>query len=52
MDMWSKRSHLLQTLTVLTPTKVKFKCTDMEQKVFNEIKRIVASDNLLLYGFK
>ena len=31
-DMWSKWSHLLQPLTALTTKKVKFKCTDVEQK--------------------
>ena len=29
--------------------KVKFKCTDMEQKSFDDIKRAVAYDNLLAY---
>ena len=30
MDMWDKRSHLLHTLTAITPNQVKFKWTDME----------------------
>ena len=45
-DMWSRRSHLLQPLTALTPSKVRFKWTEMEQKVFDDIKRYVAHDNL------
>ena len=48
-DIWSRRSHLLQPLTALTSTKVEFKLTDVEQKVFNIIKRIVACDTLLIY---
>ena len=43
-DMWPRRSHLLQPLTALTPYKVRFKWTDMEQKVFDDIKRDVAYD--------
>ena len=41
-DMWAKRSHLLHHLTALTPNKVKFKWTDVEQKAFGKIKYIVA----------
>ena len=37
-DLWAKQSHLLQPLTVLTPKKVKFKWTFVEQKSFDEIK--------------
>ena len=48
-DMWSKRSHLLNTLTALTSHKVKFKWTDLEQKAFDDIKRAVSQDTLLLY---
>ena len=51
MDMWSKWSHLIQTLTALTSHKVKFKWTDLEQKVFDEIKRAVYQDNLLEYTY-
>ena len=42
-------SHLLQPLTVLTSNKVKFKWTDVEQKAFDEIKRAVAQDTLLVH---
>ena len=31
-DIWDRRSHLLHPLTSLTPPKVKFKWTDVEQK--------------------
>ena len=47
--MWARRSHLLHPLTALTPNKVKFKWTDMEQKAFDEIKQAVAQDTLLPY---
>ena len=47
--MWSKRSNLLQPLTVLMSNKVKFKSTVVEQKPFDEIKWIVARNNLLIY---
>ena len=47
--MWYKRSNLLHSLTTLTSNKVKFKWTDSEQKVFNEIKEIVARNTLLIY---
>ena len=51
MDMWSKRSHLLQPLTTLTSRKVKFKWTDVEQKPFGEIKWIFTHDILLIYPY-
>ena len=47
--MWSRRSHLLHTLTELIPHKVKFKWTDMEQKAFDDINNTVAHDTLLVY---
>ena len=49
--MWAKGSHLLHTLTLLTSPKVKFKWTDMEQKLFDEIKRTVARNTLLAYPY-
>ena len=49
--MWLKRSHLLQPLTALTSTKVQFKWTDVEQKVFDKIKQIVACNTLLIYPY-
>ena len=48
-DMWSKRSHLIHTLTSITSNKVKFKRTDMENKLFDEKKRIVSCNTLPLY---
>ena len=49
--MWSRRSHILHPLTVLTSPKVKFKWNDVEQKVFDEIKRTVAHNTLLAYPY-
>ena len=48
-DMWPKRSHLLQSLTALKPSKVSFKLTDMEQKSFDDIKQDVVHNNFLSY---
>ena len=47
--MQAKLSHLLHPLTELTSNKVTFKCTDTERKYFDEIKRIVARNTLLIY---
>ena len=47
--MWAIRLHLLQPLNALISDKVKFKWAAVEHKKFNDIKRIVASDNLLSY---
>ena len=47
--MWAKRSHIIQTLTVLTSHKVKFKWTKLEQKAFDDIKNSVYQDTLLAY---
>ena len=41
-DMWSKWPQLLHPLTKLTSNQVKFRWTDVEQKVFDEIKPIVS----------
>ena len=48
-DMWPIRSHLLQPLTALTSSKVRFKWTDMDYKEFDDIKQYVAHDTLLVY---
>ena len=48
-DMWAKRSHLLHPITALTSNKVKFKWTDLEQKVFEDIKPAISQDTLLAY---
>ena len=41
-NMWPRRSHMLSPLTKLTSIKRKFKCTEVKQDTFDEIKRIVA----------
>ena len=40
---------MLQPLTRLMSNKVKFKWTDVEQKSFDEVKQMVAHNNLLAY---
>ena len=47
--MWSRRSHKLASLTNITSRKVKFKWTKTKQDDFEEIKHILARDNLLAY---
>ena len=47
--MCERRPHTLTPFIEITPNKVKFKCTIIEQDSFNEIKRIVAQDTLLTY---
>ena len=46
-----KQSHTLVTLTRLTYIKKKFKLTQVQQDEFDEIKRIVARDTLLIYPY-
>ena len=48
--MCSRRSHILYPLTELTTTKERFKCTDVEQKAFDDIKHAVSHDTLLAYS--
>ena len=48
-DMWKRRSHLLTPLTALTQKGHKFKWTDLEQKAFDEIKRVLAQNTILTY---
>ena len=48
-DMRTKRSHQLHPLTALMSHKVRFKWTDLEQKVFDEIKYAVSQETLLEY---
>ena len=45
--MWDKLSHLLHPLTALMPHKVKFKCTGVEQKRFDDNKPDICQDKLL-----
>ena len=47
--MWAKPSHLLRPLTSLPSHKVKFKWTDLEHKAFDDIKKSVSQDTLLVY---
>ena len=46
-DMWSRRAHPFHYLTELTSNKLKFKLTDLEQKLFYEIKRAISQDTIL-----
>ena len=48
-DMWERSSHTLLPLTKITPSKLKFKWTKIEEEDFDEIVRIVARDSLLNY---
>ena len=47
--MWHKRSDLLAPLTRLTKKEVKFAWTEVEQKAFDDIKRIISRETLLAY---
>ena len=42
---------MLALLTNIMPSRVKFKCIKIKQYTFNEIKRIVARDTLLIYPY-
>ena len=42
---------MLQPLTKLTPSKLKFKCIDVEQKKFDNINNIVSYNALLGYSY-
>ena len=46
-DMWRKRAHTLATLEKICSTEVKFKWTDVENRSFIPMKKIVGSDVLL-----
>ena len=48
-DMRDKQSDLIHPLTVLTSPKVNFKWTNMEQKLFDDIKRTLSHNTLLAY---
>ena len=49
--IWSRQLHILHPLTALTFPKVDLKWTDVEQKLFDEIKRTVAHNTLLAYPY-
>ena len=48
-DMWAKSSIMIQPLTKLKSSKVKFNLGYFEQKAFKYIKRVVAHNTLLAY---
>ena len=39
----------LQTLTILTPKKVKFECKEVDQKSFDKAKKTVLHNTLIVY---
>ena len=47
--MWHKRAHTLAPLTKLCSKKCKFNWTEIEQKAFEDMKKIVGRDVLLSY---
>ena len=47
--MWVRRSETLAPLTALTSKNVKFYWTDVQQKSFDTMKRIMARETLLAY---
>ena len=49
--MCESYSHMLAPLTKLTPSKVKYKWTEVEKKLFGEIKRIVSPNILLAFPY-
>jgi len=48
-DMWKQRSHILSPLTALTSVKVPWRWTDIEQKAFEKIKKVIARHTILAY---
>ena len=47
--MWIRRSDVLAPLTALTSKTAKWQWTDVEQKSFDTMKRIMARETLLAY---
>jgi hypothetical protein len=48
-DMWVRQSEVLAPLTKLCSKTVKFQWTEMEQKAFEQAKRIICKEVLLSY---
>ena len=48
-DMWIRRSDVLAPLAHLTSKDAKWQWTDVEQKAFNQMKRIISREVLLAY---
>lgn len=48
-DMWIRRSEVLAPLTALTSSEATFKWTEVEQKAFETIKKIIGRETLLAY---
>ena len=50
-DVWEIHSHMVVHLTNLTSSKINFKWTEVNQRYFGEIKRIMAHNILLAYPY-
>ena len=48
-DMWVHRSDLLAPLSKLTSTNVPWKWTEVEQKAFEKVKKIISKETLLSF---
>ena len=48
-DMWRRRSDLLAPLTALTSKNARWKWTDIHQKVFNDVKKVVCREVMFSY---
>ena len=48
-NIWSSQSHMVAPLPRFTSIKTKFKWTQVEKVTFDEIKQIMACDNLSTY---
>ena len=48
-DMWKRRSHILAPLSRLISKTVKYKWTDVEQKAFEQAKRMIQQETMLSY---
>ena len=48
-DMWIRRSHILAPLNALNSKKVKWRWGNVEQRAFDNIKRVMARETLLHY---